>query len=629
MSVCPLCGVSCDPRLLAKSTQLRPPVARLVATEHPSWHPSHGLCPACARHYVEKLVSVRQATSLHTTHEPHTTFPYYHADEETVLSQSERLPDYASFPGTGVTVAFLDSGYYPHPDLLTQSTWGDHAPPWERLTAHDLQMLLRERELRLVDYIDLTDGGERRGLDQPSLWDGAGDSWHGQMTTTLVAGNGLMSSGYYRGYAPRAALLPIKIGRGGGRIPEEDILRGLQWLLHDNNWARYHVRVLNISVGGDFVQSWRNNPVALAAEALAERGVLIAAAAGNSGREELRAPASAPSVLTVGGIDDGNQPWRGVEQVQHCALYPHNYGTVISKNGQQQLRKPELLALARWLAAPILPVSPIFREVATIAELRSLLLGYDPLRNDHVRGHEGSRGQGVNQYQPPHWMPEVWQGLRRRMNAHKWIHPYYQHVDGTSVSVAQVSAVAAQMIQANSQLTPPQIRELLLKSAVPLPAWPPYLTGAGLLQPRAAVAMALRTAGGPLVGQPLSGTILSADILAQLRLPKWYEQGTVPIVTGKQQESTTLHAVYLGLYAPHAQAVSVVGSFNNWQPGMFHMERIAAGWWHCAVIVMAGVHTYRFWVEEPTLSTGRWLPDFENSRTVESGYRDHHSVITV
>ena len=41
--------------------------------------------------------------------DPPTTFPYYHPDEETVLGQTARLPDYATFGGQGVTIAFLDS----------------------------------------------------------------------------------------------------------------------------------------------------------------------------------------------------------------------------------------------------------------------------------------------------------------------------------------------------------------------------------------------------------------------------------------------------------------------------------------------------------------------------------------
>ncbi len=638
MPVCPVCGAPCDPRLLAESNALLPPVARLVAMEHSTWHPSRGLCPACAQRYAAKLASERTPTSLQTQSDPPTTFPYYHPSEESVRSQSERLPDYSSFGGNGVTVAFLDSGYYPHPDLLALPTWPGIAPAWERLSATELERLLQDQQPRLVQYVDLTDGGERLGLDQSSLWDGAGDSWHGQMTTTIVAGNGLLSGGRYRGYAPQATLLPIKIGRGGGRIPEEDILRGLQWLLRDEHWARYNVRVLNISVGGDFAQPWRENPVARAAEELIARGVFIAAAAGNSGREELRAPASAPSVMTVGGIDDGNRLWSTVAALQHVGLYPHNYGSVLpmqpKKGGAtsvHRLQKPELLALARWLPAPILPVSPIFREVATIGELRRTLIGYDPSRNDDFGWRDvATQNVELMRYQPPIWMPEVWHGLRQRMNAHKWIHPYYQHVDGTSVSVAQVSAVAAQMIQANPALTPMQIRTLLLESALPLVLFPPHLTGAGFLQPRTAVAMALRASGGPLVGVMVSATPLTMTELEMSRLPKWSGQGTVSLMTdGSKSAASNMITTYLGCYAPQAHSVSLIGSFNDWQPDRFVLERTSSGWWHGALTLLAGIYSYRFWVSSSAAPAGEWIPDMENPSTLDSGYITQHSLLQI
>ena len=212
---------------------------------------------------------------------------------------------------------------------------------------------------------------------------GHGDSWHGQMTMVVAAGNGLLSQGSLSRLCPRANLLAIKIGRGGGRIPEEDILRGLQWLLRDNNWRRYNVRVLNISVGGDFPEPWQTNAVCLAAEALSAKGVLITAAAGNRGRAELLAPAQAPSVLTVGGFDDANRRWNPVApgEQERLTLYPHNYGAVLGPHGV--IHKPEVLALARWLPSPILPVSPIFQEMVALGKLQDDLRDYAEQRDTH------------------------------------------------------------------------------------------------------------------------------------------------------------------------------------------------------------------------------------------------------
>ena len=631
MPHCPLCGAATDARLLAQSATLRPAIARWIQQQAVDWVPAHGLCPTCALQHTQLWSTTRSSSVLHIAGEPPTTFPYYHTDyhsgEETVLSQSERLPDYHTITGQGVTLAFLDSGYYPHPDLSVNPTNGLPSDPYALTT-------------RISQYVDLWDGGECIGVDQPSLWDGAGLSWHGQMTTVLAAGNGGLSGGRYRGYAPQANILPIKVGRRGGRIPEEDILRGLQWLLQNDNWARYGVRVLNISVGGDFVQPWQENPLCLAAEELAARGVLICAAAGNSNRAELLALASAPSVLTVGGYDDQNQrwrnqPWRPVGksdqpanskrlrrqqqgQASESMLYPHNYSLVNTHAGSslRPWHKPELLALARWLPSPILPPSPVLPETVALHELRTILQGYDELQLPTVP-------RALEQRTLP-FMPEVWQAVRQRMNAHKWVHPYYQHVDGTSVAVAQVSAVATQMFAANPQLHATQARDLLLKSAYPLLHEAAEKAGHGLLQPSQAVALALRAAGGPLVGYPLSGTVLTAS-----ELQKWLDQGTVTLAEMLNEYNGVGGLgkwVYFGHYALEMEAVSLIGSFNAWQPDHFPLRRASNGWWHGLLWLPGGNHCYRFWCEheqEPAM----WQPDPENPLRCEGGYRTDHSLI--
>ncbi|MEI2420484.1 S8 family serine peptidase, partial [Arthrospira platensis SPKY2] len=120
------------------------------------------------------------------------------------------------------------------------------------------------------------------------------------------------------------------IGRFNGSIPESEILRGLRWLLRDRHWERYGVRVVNVSVGGDYPDPWWESETCLAVEHLAREGVLVVVAAGNSGRNSLLAPAQAPSALTVGGVDDANRPWRRdrMEDVNRLGLYHHNWGEV-------------------------------------------------------------------------------------------------------------------------------------------------------------------------------------------------------------------------------------------------------------------------------------------------------------
>ena len=607
LSHCPLCGAQADARVLAKSSELRAPISDFITQQSAGWQAAQGLCPACADKYTKRFNKERSSHSLHTASQPPTTFPFYHPAEETVLSQPERLPDYPMFNGRGITIAFLDSGYFPHPDLTETPVWPRTAPAWGQLTPDEMRAVLQPAAFRFVEYVDLTDNSERVGVDQPSLWDGGGDSWHGQMTTAVAVGNGLLSNGHFRGYAPRARVLAIKIGRGGGRIPEEDILRGLHWLLQDDHWRRYRVSVLNISVGGDFPELWQNNAVCLAAEALSAKGVLIAAAAGNRGREELLAPAQAPSVLTVGGYDDANHVWRPEVQkdVKHLTLYPHNYGAVWGEAGP--IHKPEILAPARWVPAPVLPVSSVFREMVTLSELRQVL---------------ASR---PDQTDAPTWLHAVYQGVRTGMNAHKWVHPYYQHVDGTSVAVAQVSAVAAQVFEANPNLPATTVRKLLLDTALPLPDKPAAQTGSGVIQPARAVAAALRINNGILDGLPKSATFFALS-----ELPKWLDHGKVPLSQPAYRASQRrLQPVYLGYYAPQATAVSLVGSFNNWDPESFPLQRLPQGWWHGIIILPPGHHHYRFWLDTGRYTPSEWQADPENPLWSESGYQQAHSVIVV
>ncbi len=635
MIACPLCGAATDPRIIAQAGNLQPAIERTIRHKQPAWRVELGICPTCAQEAADEVARGRSAFSLHTRTEPHTTFPYYHPDEESLLGLPERLADAYTFTGQGVTLGFLDSGFYPHPDLSSLPM--PQGVPWERLSPLQWRTHLEAAAPRLADYVDLTNGRRARGLALDSLWDGAGVAWHGEMTTAVAAGNGALSGGRYRGFAPDARLLAIKVGRGDGRIPERDILAGMQWLLEDDRWARYGIRVLNVSIGGDFDQPWQHNPVCLAAEALSARGVLVVAAAGNRGAELLLAPAQAPSVLTVGGVDDGNRPvtpLRAEAAHDDLALYHHNFGVVRSEQGLQS--KPNLLAPAAWLPGPILPISPILREAYAIDRLRRSLRGSDgddigapdPLvahwqrvleaghggdaRGDEMLGEDAATGE---------WMGEVWQAVRKRMNTHKWAHAAYQHVDGTSVAAAVVTSVAAQMVQANASLNQRALRRLLAETALPLPHLPAEKQGAGLVQPAAAVAAALRTQGGPLVGWPRSGTDLS-----EIELRKVRER--VTFLAPANDASGPAHtAVYFGFYAPAAQAVCLTGAWDDWQ-ALLPLTQTGRGWWHGVLPLGAGQYAYRFWLERGD-GPAQWLPDPESTHRIESGYALPHSVVHV
>src|SRR5205085_9758165 len=119
-----------------------------------------------------------------------------------------------------------------------------------------------------------------------------------------------------------------------------------------------------------------------AAERATREGVLVCAAVGNLGNapgHPVLPPGSAPSVLTVGALDDKNSmAFAGYD------MYHSSYGPTIDG-----LQKPEVLAPGIWVAAPILPGTPTadqahlltLLEKAADGELRDTIAvnpGVDP-----------------------------------------------------------------------------------------------------------------------------------------------------------------------------------------------------------------------------------------------------------
>ncbi|MBX2997379.1 MAG: S8 family serine peptidase [Caldilineaceae bacterium] len=620
MRHCPICHRETAWEWLARTEEIQPSVRRLIGAQNPQWSPAQGICPGCALRYAQQLAAERSEESLHTRTFPHTTFPYYHREEITVLPLTERLPDYATFGGSGVTIAFLDSGYYPHPDLID-----DHRTVLDLSHSNAevgrTRRLLERQPLRIRYYVNLFEGSEHSGLDAPSLWSDAPNSWHGQMTSAIAAGNGLLSGGRYRGFAPDAQILPMKIGLANGKIPESEILRGLQWLLRDDNWLRYNVRVVNISVGGDYPHPWWENEICLAVEELTRRGVLVVAAAGNANRHELLPPAQAPSAVTVGGIDDGNRRWQPdqPEEVARLRLYHHNWGAVFVDSWR--IPKPELVAPSAWAPAPILPVSAVFREMWILGQ------AWDKLVEGDLDGARAIlwEWRTLLQLEPAIKRADgetLRRALRLRMNPHKFAHSHYQHVDGTSVAAPQVAAVAAQMIEANPSLTPYRVKELLTEAALPLLHLPHEKVGYGVLMPSTAVALALRAHGGALAGYPISGTPLDESGLRNLAIP-------VKVAIDEVESADSLVPCYVGILASDARAVILSGSFNGWQLDQLPLSPARNGWWHGIFLLPLGRHFYRFWIVDADSGNGRWIFDPENPLRAESGFLHPHSVINI
>ena len=331
-----------------------------------------------------------------------------------VIPTPVRLNADPAYTGKDVTVAFLDSGFYPHPDLVTPLN-------------------------RIVAYHDVA--GELRDLSsnqQVESW-----QWHGTQTSVAATGNGHLSDGVYRGLAHESKLVLVKVSQRG-RITEENISRGIHWVIA--NRERYNIRVLNISLGGDEDVACSKSIIDQAAEEAIRNGIVVVAAAGNSGDAGLHSipPANSPNVITVGGYSDNNQL-----DGKDLALYHSNFG--VTADGTV---KPEIVAPAMWIAAPILPGTALYRRAQALSRLRATA--------------------------------EVEAVLEQE----KIVATHYQHVDGTSFAAPIVTSIVAQMIESNPALTPGAVKNILISTANRILTESAIRQGYGVVNARRAVELA-------------------------------------------------------------------------------------------------------------------------------------------
>lgn len=367
---------------------------------------------------------------------------------ERILPIAERLGSTGRYAGRGVTIAFLDAGFFAHPDLMTP----------------------RNRIREYFDVLSGERGVERLTTPNPS-------AWHGMMTSVVCAGNGSLSNGRYRGLASEAEVVLVKVG-SLSRIRHDDIALGMEWVLA--NMVRHNIRVLNISCGGDYEATYLKDHLSRMAEACVRAGIVVVCAAGNAGHEPSHPvvpPASAPAVITVGGVNDEGNPRLG-----RVSPYHSSYGPTIDG-----LQKPELIAPAIWLAAPLLPGTPTSEEAKLLHELDEAddgdLQGILVRRAGTMRVLDEARGR------EPYLIRQI---VAAQLHDQKVIDGHYKHVDGTSFAAPIVSSIVAKMLEANPRLEPHQVKRILIETAERLPHVPVERQGWGVVQPVAAVERAQR-----------------------------------------------------------------------------------------------------------------------------------------
>lgn len=172
--------------------------------------------------------------------------------------------------GQGIGVAVLDTGIVPHPDFVNTQN-------------------------RIVAFQDFVNGNNK-------MYD---DNGHGTHVSGILGGDGFASQGFYCGVAPRCNIVSVKVLNHKGNGDIANVVAGLQWVIQ--NKERYHIRIVNISVGTT-AKSVINEESELvkAVNRVWDNDIVVVVAAGNGGPhpKTIGAPGISRKVITVGACDD-------------------------------------------------------------------------------------------------------------------------------------------------------------------------------------------------------------------------------------------------------------------------------------------------------------------------------------
>ncbi|TZF88270.1 S8 family serine peptidase [Cognatilysobacter lacus] len=305
-------------------------------------------------------------------------------------------------------------------------------------------------------------------------------SGHGTHCAGIVGGTGQRSNGLYRGVAPGASL----VGYGSGAVLFIlDAVGGLDFAATNQFSYRDPIRVTSNSWGssGTFDPT---NPVSIATYELSKRGIVSVFAAGNDGPgEDTHNPyAQAPWVISVGASEKD-----GVLTGFSSRGKRGETGTFTMPDGKSftYINEPTIVAPG-----------------VDIVSTRDVAGALPPLEAQHD-----------SETLDPAYLP------------------FYTHMSGTSMATPHVAGIVALMLEANPNLTPAQVRDIIRRTATNMTGRLSWEAGAGHINTYAAVAEAAGVRGGWGATVNALRTFNSNAVLAPGSAPKPFSLFFSPVGT--------------------------------------------------------------------------------------------------
>ncbi|MCA0987545.1 S8 family serine peptidase [Guptibacillus algicola] len=262
------------------------------------------------------------------------------------------------------------------------------------------------------------------------------NSGHGTHVAGTVGGTGAASAGLYEGVAPGADM--IGYGSGGG-VLILDLIGGFDYAIEHQD--RYNIKVITNSWGSndDF---FVDDPVNVATKLCYDNDITVLFAAGNAGPDEdTHNPyAKAPWVISVAaGKKDGTL-------ASFSSRGTRGVGETFEIDGETWTWKDEPTVTAPGV------------EIISARTLSPVGV--------------------LNASKDTNLIPTAYL-------------PYYTTLQGTSMATPHVAGVAALLLDANPNLSPSEVKDIISKTATNMPGREAYEVGSGYVNAYAAVDLAM------------------------------------------------------------------------------------------------------------------------------------------
>lgn len=253
---------------------------------------------------------------------------------------------------------------------------------------------------------------------------------HGEHVAGIIASNGTTSrcgncTRAMIGIAPGAKIINLRVLDQNGNGTDSAVIAAIDQAIELK--SKYNIRVINLSIGRPVYESYTQDPLCQAVEQAWKAGIVVVVAAGNNGRDNtygnngygtITAPGNDPYVITVGAMKTMQTASRTDDLI---ASYSSKGPTAVD-----YIVKPDIVAPGNMIVS--LMASPK-DTLATSYPSNVTPKGY----YQSVAGPAATQNSNV-----------------------------YFNLSGTSMATPVVSAAAADLLQAQPNLTPDQVKAILM-----------------------------------------------------------------------------------------------------------------------------------------------------------------------